>query len=40
MFESDIFSFYADLRQVFLRIPDADKMILLGDLNARLGKDY
>ena len=37
--ESDILSFYADLGQVFLDILDADKIILLGDLNTRVGRD-
>ena len=38
--ESDTVSFFADLRQVFLSIPDADKIILLNDLKTRVGKDY
>ena len=39
-FKSDILSFYADIRKVFLSIPDADKIILLSDVNSRVGKDY
>ena len=38
--ESDILSFYVGVRQEFIRIPDADKIILLGDLNTRVEKDY
>ena len=38
--ESDILSLYADLRQVFLSIPDTDEIILFDDLNARVRKDY
>ena len=37
--ETNILSFYDELRQLFLNIPDDDKIILLGDLNARVGRD-
>ena len=37
--EKNILSFYDELRQLFLNIPDDDKIILLGDLNARVGRD-
>ena len=37
--ETNIFSFYDELRQLFLNIPDDDKIILLGDLNVRVGRD-
>ena len=37
--ESDIPYFCVDLRKVFLSIPDADKIILFGDLNDRIGKN-
>ena len=36
--ETNILSFYDELRQLF-NIPDDDKIILLGDLNARVGRD-
>ncbi|CAH2215770.1 jg5032, partial [Pararge aegeria aegeria] len=32
--------FYNDLRQVLLTIPSSDKLILLGDFNARVGTEY
>ena len=37
--ETNIVSFYDELRLLFLNIPDDDKIILLGDLNARVGRD-
>ena len=37
--ETNILSFYDELRPLFLNIPDDDKIILLGDLNARVGRD-
>ena len=37
--ETNILSFYDELKQLFLNIPDDDKIILLGDLNARVGRD-
>ena len=37
--ETNILSFYDELRQLFLNIPDDDKIILLGDLNARVRRD-
>ena len=37
--ETNILSLYDELRQLFLNIPDDDKIILLGDLNARVGRD-
>ena len=37
--ETNILSFYDELRQLFLNTPDDDKIILLGDLNARVGRD-
>ena len=37
--ETNILSFYDELRQLFLNIPYDDKIILLGDLNARVGRD-
>ena len=37
--ETNILSFYDELRQLFLNIPDDDKIILLGDLNVRVGRD-
>ena len=37
--ETNILSFYDELRQLFLNIPDDDKIILLGDLNARVERD-
>ena len=35
-----IMGFYQDLSSVLSSIPKADKIILLGDFNARVGKDY
>ena len=37
--ETNILFFYDELRQLFLNIPDDDKIILLGDLNAKVGRD-
>ena len=37
--ETNILSFYDELRQLFLNIPGDDKIILLGDLNARVGRE-
>ena len=37
--ETNILSFYDELRQLFLNIPDDVKIILLGDLNARVRRD-
>ena len=37
--ETNILSFYDELRQLFHNIPDDDKIILLGDFNARVGRD-
>ena len=35
--ETNILSFYDELRQLFLNISDDDKIILVSDLNARMG---
>ena len=37
--ETNILSFYDELRQLFLNIPDDDKIILLGNLNVRVRRD-
>ena len=37
--QTNILSFYDVLRKLFLNICDNDKIILLGDLNARVGRD-
>ncbi len=37
--ETNILSFYEELRQLFLNIPDDDKIILLSDLNVTVGRD-
>ena len=38
--EESIMAFYQDLRAVINSIPNADKIILLGDFNARVGSDH
>ena len=38
--EESIMSFYQDLRAVITSIPREDKIMLLGDFNARVGKDH
>ena len=38
--EESIMAFYQDLRTVINRIPNADKILLLGDFNARVGGDH
>ena len=37
--DADILSLYSDVRQSIDMIPNDDKIILLDDLNARVGKD-
>ena len=37
--ETNILSFYDELKQLFLNNPDDDKIILLGDLNAIVERD-
>ncbi|XP_050675965.1 uncharacterized protein LOC126972906 [Leptidea sinapis] len=38
--DEDKLQFYENLRDVLLGIPDCDKLILLGDFNARVGTEY
>lgn len=38
--EEVIQGFYSDLRKVIRKVPYEDKLVLLGDLNARVGKNY
>ena len=38
--EESIMAFYQDLRTVISSIPNADKILLLGDFNARVGCDH
>ena len=38
--DDDIGRFYSDLRAVLRRVPKDDKLILMGDLNARVGSDH